>query len=239
MGRSGARCSSWAAGSWSCRDVPPSRQGPAWRCGCRCATWPRRDRSSADAALGSYGSRGGSRGDCWRCGSPTRTGCASASWRYRPSIRFAAVTDWCGASCRGAAQVEIEEYIGAHVVADRVLVPDGPAQQVLQPVRAVVTGVLSDPPAVLARQIQKQPTHQRPGAPAWFHPGRTGVRPDPVTPPALAAIGQGLCPIRRPPAGPRSGRRTTPSRCRPAGTGRATGARSGRTASRCGRRRGR
>jgi catechol 2,3-dioxygenase-like lactoylglutathione lyase family enzyme len=37
---------------------------------------------------------------CWRCGSPTRTGCASAWWRCRPSIRSAAVTDWRGAGCR-------------------------------------------------------------------------------------------------------------------------------------------
>jgi hypothetical protein len=73
--------------------------------------------------------------------------------------------------------MEIEEYIGAHVVADRVLVPDGPAKQVLQPIRAGVPGVLGDPPAVLARQIRKQPTHQRPGAPAWPHPAKPARDP--------------------------------------------------------------
>ena len=30
---------------------------------------------------------------CWRCGSPTRMGCASASWRCRRSIRCAAATE--------------------------------------------------------------------------------------------------------------------------------------------------
>jgi catechol 2,3-dioxygenase-like lactoylglutathione lyase family enzyme len=30
---------------------------------------------------------------CWRCGSPTRTGCASASWRCQRSIRCADATE--------------------------------------------------------------------------------------------------------------------------------------------------
>ena len=38
-------------------------------------------------------------------------GCASASWRCRRSIYFAAVADWVRRlAAAGAAQVEIEEY---------------------------------------------------------------------------------------------------------------------------------
>jgi hypothetical protein len=92
-GRSGARSSSWVAGSWSCRAARPCRQPRAWRCGCRYASWPECDGSSAGVACGSCGSRSGSRGGCWRCGSRTRMGCGSASWRCRRSIRCAAVAD--------------------------------------------------------------------------------------------------------------------------------------------------
>jgi uncharacterized protein len=35
----------------------------------------------------------GTGADGWRCGSRTRMGCASASWRYRRTIRCAAATD--------------------------------------------------------------------------------------------------------------------------------------------------
>jgi hypothetical protein len=68
----------------------------------------------------------------------------------------------------GIAQVL--DHIGAHVVADRVLIPHRPSEQVLHPIRADVAGVLSDRPAVLAWQIRQQPTYERPGPPAWLHP---------------------------------------------------------------------
>jgi catechol 2,3-dioxygenase-like lactoylglutathione lyase family enzyme len=38
---------------------------------------------------------------CWRCGSPTRTGCASAWWRCRRSIRCAEETEEPGEACLG------------------------------------------------------------------------------------------------------------------------------------------
>jgi NAD(P)-dependent dehydrogenase (short-subunit alcohol dehydrogenase family) len=68
------------------------------------------DRTQAEAAVQQtvYDSEGWT--PCWRCGSPTRTGCASASWRCRRIIRSAAMTDRRGARCRRGAQVEIEEY---------------------------------------------------------------------------------------------------------------------------------
>jgi hypothetical protein len=61
-GRSGARSSSWAAGSWSCRAAPSRRQPRAWRCGCRCVSWPGCGGSSPRVACRSCGSPGGSRG---------------------------------------------------------------------------------------------------------------------------------------------------------------------------------
>jgi len=67
----------------------------------------------------------------------------------------------------GIAQVL--DHIGAHVVADRVLIPHGTSEQVLHPVRAGVAGVLSDRPAVLAWQLRQQPQNERLGPPAWLH----------------------------------------------------------------------
>lgn len=60
----------------------------------------------------------------------------------------------------------------AEVVADRVGIPSGPRQQVLQAVRGRVSGVLGQRPAVLARQVRQQPEDQLPCPAAWFHPGK-------------------------------------------------------------------
>jgi hypothetical protein len=68
----------------------------------------------------------------------------------------------------GIAQVL--DHISAHVVADPVVVPYRPTEQVLHPIGAGVPGVLSDRPAVLSWQIGQQPEHERPGPLAWLHP---------------------------------------------------------------------
>lgn len=62
------------------------------------------------------------------------------------------------------------DQVVADVIADPVVVPHRPRQQVLHPIRGGVPGMLGDRPAVLAWQVRKQPTHERPGAAAWFHP---------------------------------------------------------------------
>jgi hypothetical protein len=72
---------------------------------------------------------------------------------------------------------EILHQVGAQVVADAVVVPDRSAQQVLHPVGAGVTGVLSDRPAVLAWQVGQQPVHERPGPSAGLHPAKPARDP--------------------------------------------------------------
>ena len=72
---------------------------------------------------------------------------------------------------------EVLDQVGAHVIADPVVVPHRPAQQVLHPIRAGVAGVLGDRPAVLAWQIRQQPEHERPGPPAWLHPAEPARDP--------------------------------------------------------------
>jgi hypothetical protein len=72
---------------------------------------------------------------------------------------------------------QVLDEVGAHVVADRVLVPDGPGEQVLHPVRGSITGVLSDRPAVLAWQVSEQAAHERPGPPAKVHPSEPTCDP--------------------------------------------------------------
>jgi len=69
------------------------------------------------------------------------------------------------------------DHIGAHVIADRVLIPHGTSEQVLHPIRAGVAGVLGDRPAVLARQRRQQPQHERPGPPSWLHPAEPARDP--------------------------------------------------------------
>jgi hypothetical protein len=64
---------------------------------------------------------------------------------------------------------QVLDHIRAEVVADAVLVPDRPGQQVLHPIRAGIAGVLGDRPAVLAWQVAQQPQHERPGPPSELH----------------------------------------------------------------------
>lgn len=87
--------------------------------------------------------------------------------------------------------------VAAHVVAHRLCFPDRPGQQVLQPVRAGVPGMLGDRPAVLALQRRDKPraqvrrTSQRltPGEPAR-DPSQRG--PELRTPPiSVYAVSRG------------------------------------------------
>jgi hypothetical protein len=64
------------------------------------------------------------------------------------------------------------DRIVAKVVADPVVVPDCPGEQVLHLVGVGVAGVLGDRPAVLVWQVRKQPEHERPGTSAWLHPSK-------------------------------------------------------------------
>jgi hypothetical protein len=50
------------------------------------------------------------------------------------------------------------DHIVAQVIADRVLIPHRPSEQVLQPIRAGIAGVLGDRPAVLGWQLGQQPS---------------------------------------------------------------------------------
>src|ERR1700722_9033508 len=65
----------------------------------------------------------------------------------------------------GAVVVQALDHVAAHDIAQFVHVPASPVQQVLLTVRARVAGMLSDLPAVLARQRPEQATHAR-GRPA-------------------------------------------------------------------------
>jgi hypothetical protein len=69
------------------------------------------------------------------------------------------------------------DQVGAEVVADAVVVPHRPAEQMLHPIRAGVADVLGDRPAVLAWQVGQQPEHERPGPPAWLHPAEPARDP--------------------------------------------------------------
>jgi hypothetical protein len=77
----------------------------------------------------------------------------------------------------GIRAAEVLDDVGTHVVADRVLIPDRSAEQVLHPIRAGVAGMLSDRPAVLTRQVGQQPQHERPGVLAWLHPAKPARDP--------------------------------------------------------------
>jgi hypothetical protein len=72
---------------------------------------------------------------------------------------------------------EVLHEVVAEVVADPVVVPHRPGEQVLHPVGAGVAGVLGDRPAVLARQVRQQPVHECPGPLAWLHPAEPARHP--------------------------------------------------------------
>ena len=61
--------------------------------------------------------------------------------------------------------------VSADVVTDRVSVPAGLTQQPLQPVRALMPGVFSQPPAVLPADPGQQPDDQRFRGRPWLDPG--------------------------------------------------------------------
>jgi hypothetical protein len=71
----------------------------------------------------------------------------------------------------------VVDQIVANVVADGVVVPDRPAQEVLHAVRAGIPGVLGDRPAILAWQVGQQPQQERPGPAAWLHPAKPACDP--------------------------------------------------------------
>jgi hypothetical protein len=67
--------------------------------------------------------------------------------------------------------------VAAQVVADRVGVPAGRGQQVLQPARTGMAGVLGDRPTIRPAQPGQQPRHQVPGMPAGLDPAEPGRDP--------------------------------------------------------------
>jgi len=69
------------------------------------------------------------------------------------------------------------DQVVAEVVADRVVVPHRPAQQVLHPIRVGVPGVLGDRPAVLAWQVGQQATDEGLGPPSQLHPSEPTCDP--------------------------------------------------------------
>jgi len=85
---------------------------------------------------------------------------------------------------------QVLDHIVADVVADRVVVPHRPGEQVLHSVRAGIAGLLGDRPAVLARQVGQQPQHERPGPPSGLHPAK------PTRDPAQQLLQAGLPPRR-------------------------------------------
>jgi hypothetical protein len=81
---------------------------------------------------------------------------------------------------------QVLDHVVAEVVADLVVVPHRPGEQVLHPVGVGVAGVLGERPAVLARQIGQQATHERPGPPPKVRP------PKPAGDPAQQLVQQRL-----------------------------------------------
>ena len=85
---------------------------------------------------------------------------------------------------------EVLDNVGAHVIADPVVVPHRPTKQVLHPIRAGVAGVLGDRPAVLARQIRQQPDTN--ALARWrgsTRPNRPATRPSNSSSPACHRAG--------------------------------------------------
>ncbi len=60
-------------------------------------------------------------------------------------------------------RAQMPDHVGAHIVADSVVVPGGPVEQPLHPVRRRIPGGLSQGPPVLGRQRRQQATHVRAG----------------------------------------------------------------------------
>ena len=60
------------------------------------------------------------------------------------------------------------DNVVTQIVTDRVGVPTGPRQQMLQSVRGGRTAVLGDGPAILAVQARDHPSHQLAGMPKRF-----------------------------------------------------------------------
>jgi hypothetical protein len=93
------------------------------------------------------------------------------------------------------------DQVGADVVADPVVVPHRPAQQVLpshQGWYRLRARRSSSSSCAAGRPAARTPTPWPAGV---APPGQTGPRPDPATPPALPAIGQGQppgCALRPP-----------------------------------------
>ncbi len=72
---------------------------------------------------------------------------------------------------------EMLHDVSAQVVADRVRVPLGPGQQVLQAVRAGVSGMLSDRPAILLWQVGQQSQDEGSCAASRFDPHESARDP--------------------------------------------------------------
>ena len=62
-----------------------------------------------------------------------------------------------------AGRAQVPDDIGTHVVTDPVVVPGGPVEQPLHPVRRRIPGCLGQRPAVLGRQRRQQAPHIRAG----------------------------------------------------------------------------
>jgi len=75
---------------------------------------------------------------------------------------------------------QVLDEVGAHVIADCVLIPHRSAEQVLHPVGAGVVGVLGDRPAVLAWQVRQPPEPKRPGVPSWSYNPKLWTDPEHV-----------------------------------------------------------
>jgi hypothetical protein len=76
-----------------------------------------------------------------------------------------------------AGIAQVLHHIAPQIIADPIGVPARCGQEMLHPVRGAITGMLGDAPAVLARQVSQQPQHERPGPPAWLHPGKPATDP--------------------------------------------------------------
>ena len=85
----------------------------------------------------------------------------------------------------------------AQVVTDAVGIPARPSQQVLHSVRVGLPGMLSDRPAVLARQVSQQPQHEPADPPTGLHPRKPGGHPveQPLQPVLLGITARDSLPI--------------------------------------------